>query len=247
MVNEIEQVKTANGGLETSAKTSVEVNGSRHSASESSDSSSGNAGYKRQTTTIASSTEQSSSNVPTHESGAERTAASVTNHQFCPEMTPYENVDGKFVFTFDHPKTWHVTAVINDTSVVTVELTPTEGGGTRSRVLRIKQTLQPIEAERLERYRHDTYHNQLSGKTIDSLQFDGQTVAISISTQEQSHQWTIILPTDNGSYLVQLTTDHACDTTGQIDGESSSRIEELQKLGIQVLYSFRPKDVENMV
>lgn len=248
MVNETEQMKTTNDGVKASAKTGVEVDGSRHSVPKSRDIASDDERYKRQLATIASTTERSSINKPTHESDAERTAASVTNHQPWPEMTPYENVDGKFVFTFDHPKAWHVTAVINDTSVVTVELTPSaEGGGIRSHVLRIRQTLQPIEAERLERYRHDTYHNRPSGTTIDPLQFDGQAMVISTITREQLHQWTVVLPNDSGSYLVQLTMDHADDTTGQIDDESSDRTEELWKLGIQVLCSFRPKGVETTV
>ena len=248
MRNETEQMNTITGDVRASAKTDLEVDSSKHSVPKSRDISSDNVRYKRQTTTIASSTEQSSNNKFTHGSDAEQTVASVTNHQLWPEMTPYENVDGKFVFTFDYPETWHVTAVINDTNVVTVELAPsTEGKNARSCVLRIKQTLQPIETERFERYQHDTYRTQLEREIADPLQFDKQTIAVSIITQEQSYQWTVVLPDDNGSYLAQLTTGHTDDTTGQIDDESSGCTEGLRKLGMLVLYSFRPKDTDTPV
>ena len=242
MANKTEQTETANGGAKAAAKAGSEVDGSRHSVPERSDVSDDNEGSESQTATLVLSTEQSSIDEPTHESNTERTASSATNHQLWPDTTPYGNVDGKFVFTFDRPTTWHVKTVINDTSVVTVELAPsTEREGARSHVLRIKQTLQPIETERLERY-------QPNGKTTDPLQFGGRAVAVSITTQKQSHQWTIILPDDSGSYLVQLTTDHIDDTTAtsQIDGEPSDRTEELRQLGIQVLYSFRPTSVETV-
>ncbi|EMA52710.1 hypothetical protein [Halococcus salifodinae] len=247
-MNEIEQMETANGGVEATAKMGWRVDSGENSAPEGRDISDSNVRYRSQTATIVPSTEQSSVDESTHESDTERIAATVTNHHLWTGMTPYENVDGKFVFTFDRPMTWHVTTVINDTSVVTVELAPsTEGVGTHSHVLRIRQTLQPIEAERLERYQHDTYRNQPKGKTIDPLQFSGRTVAVSVDTGEQSHQWTVVLPTDSGSYLVQLTTSHTDDTTDQIDDESLGCIGELRKLGIQVLYSFRPKGAEIVV
>lgn len=247
MANKTEWMETVNGGAKATAKAGLEVDGGRYSVPERRDISDGNVGYASQTATLVPSTEQSSIDEPAHGSNTERTAANVTNHQLWPDVTPYGNVDGKFVFTFDRPTTWHVTTVINDTSVVTVELAPsTEREGAHSHVLRIRQTLHPIETERLERYQHDTYRNQPSGKTTDPLQFGGRAVAVSITTQEQSHQWTVVLPDDSGSYLVQLTTDHTDDTTatGQIDDESSGCIEELRQLGIQVLYSFRPTSVE---
>lgn len=241
MVNKIEQMETTNGGVETTAKTGLRAGGGENSVLERRDISDSNVKYRSQTATIVPSTEQSSIDESTHKSDTEQIAATVTNHQLWPGMMPYENVDGEFVFTFDRPTTWHVTTVINDTSVVTVELAPsTEGKGTHSQVLRIRQILQPIEAEKLERY-------QPKGKTIDPLQFDGRVVAVSVDTREQSHQWTVVLPADSGSYLVQLTTGHTDDTTDQIDDESPGCIKELWKLGIQVLYSFRPKDTKTVV
>lgn len=227
--------------MEATAKTGLKVDGGRDLALERRDIPDGDVRYKSQTATITPSTEQSSIDESAHESSTELTAAVVTNHQLWPEMTPYENVDGKFIFTFDRPTTWHVTTVINDTSIVTVELAPSsKEKGTHSHILRIRQTLQPIEAERLERYQHDTHRTQLEGKTIDPLQFGGRAVAVSINTQEHFHQWTVVLPDDSGSYPVQLTANHT-------DNESSGRIEKLRKLGIQVLHSFRPKDTETIV
>ena len=241
MANKTEQMGTAKGGVKTTAKAGLRIDGGRQSVPERGDVSDDSVGSESQTATLVPSTEQSSIEGPAHESNTERTAASATNHQLWPDTTPYGNVDGKFVFTFDRPTTWHVTTIINDTSLVTVELAPsTEGEDARPLVLRIRQTLQPIETERLERY-------QPNGKTTDPLQFGGQAVAVSITTQKHSHQWTVVLPDASGSYLVQLTTVHTDNTaTNQIDGESSDRIEELRQLGIQVLYSFRPMSVETV-
>ncbi|WP_049903825.1 hypothetical protein [Halococcus agarilyticus] len=247
-MNEIEQMETTNGGMEATAKMGVRVDGGGNSVPEGRDISDSNVRYRSQTATIVPSKEQSSIDESTHESDTERAVATVTNHQLWPEMTPCENVDGKFVFTFDRPMTWHVTTVINDTSVVTVELAPsTEGEGTHSHVLQIRQTLQPIKTERFERYQHDTYRNQPRGKTIDPLQFGRRAVAVSVDTREQSHQWTVVLPADSGFYLAKLTTGHTDDTTDQINDESPGCIEELWKLGIQVLYSFRPKAAETVL